>query len=101
MLTGRSDRELLKLELLTYPFVQLPRILALTVVLTLLVAHAGWLAMLLWFASVVWGAYLSAQFTMRLYPLKIDRAVLGGLATLIYGWLIILIYNTFHIWISQ
>jgi hypothetical protein len=99
--TGRSDRELLKLELLAYPFVQLPRILVLTVALTLLVAHAGWLTMLIWFASVAWGAYLSVLFTMRLYPLKFDRAIFGGVATLVYSWLIILIYNTFHIWIAQ
>ncbi len=101
ILTGRSDRALLTQELQAYPFVQLPRILALTVALTLLVAHVGWLAMLVWLGSVVWGAYLAVLFTMRLYPLKIDRAILGGVATLVYGWLIILIYNTFHFWPGQ
>ena len=101
ILTGRSDRALLTQELQAYPFVQLPRTLALTVALTLLVAHAGWLAILIWIGSVVWGAYLSVLFTMRLYPLKIDRAILGGVATLVYGWLIILIYNTFHFWPGQ
>lgn len=101
LLTGRSDRELLRLELIAYPYVQLPRILALTLVITLLVAHIGWLAMLIWLGSVVWGAYLSVLFTQRLYPLRLDRAALGGVATLVYGLLVILIYNTFHIWPPQ
>ncbi len=101
LFTGRSDRALFRLELIAYPFTQLPRILAMMVALTLLVAHIGWLAVLVWLGSIVWGAWNTALLTMRIYPLKLDRAALGGLATLVYGILILLTYGVFRFWPVQ
>jgi hypothetical protein len=81
-----------------YPYLELPRIPAFLFIF-LLLALQGWLgglvillAALVWLLAAAWTAYLTALFTMRLYQVDLQKAIVPGTASFAVQFVLVLLY---------
>ena len=78
----------------TYPYLEMPRVLAFVVLFALtVVKFPFFLTFLVWIAAIAWVSYLTLLFTQRLYEIPQKQAYLAAGAAALVQFLVLIAYN--------
>ncbi len=90
--TGSSGEQQAALD--TYPYLEMPRVLAFVLLFALTVVKFPFiLTFLVWLVAIAWVSYLTLLFTQRLYEIPQKQAYLAAGASALVQFLVLIAYN--------